>query len=217
MKIKLTTDIMYKILGGEERCVREEIPVSKFCATYNWYAPDFKLDNDLQMAAFLAQVLTETGNLKHFSENLNYSAKRLMEVWPKKFNNPTLARVYANDPQMIANFVYANRMGNGSPGSGDGYRYRGRGCIMLTGKTNYAVCLLYLERAYKMSLLPCDIEKFPAALISAMWFWQYVDMYKYAASGMINTITTKVTGGAAQPERVKLYNRIRQILETEVK
>ena len=216
MKIKLTTDILYKILGGEERCIREEIPVAKFCATYNWYAPDFGLDNDLQMAAFLAQVLYETGNLKHFSENLNYSAKRLMEVWPKRFT-PTLAQEYENDPQKIANYVYANRMGNGGENTGDGYRYRGRGCIMLTGKTNYTVCLLYLEKTYKMSLLPCDIEKFPAALISAMWFWQYVDMYNYAASGMINTITTRVTGGAAQPERARLYNRILQILENAVK
>lgn len=216
MKIKLTTDILYKILGGEERCVREEIPVSKFCATYNWYAPDFGLDNDLQMAAFLAQVLSETGNLKHFSENLNYSARRLMEVWPKRFT-PSLAQEYEHDAQKIANYVYANRMGNGGENTGDGFRYRGRGCIMLTGKTNYTVCLLYLERAYKMSLLPCDIEKFPAALISAMWFWQYVDMYNYAASGMINTITTRVTGGAAQPERARLYNRILQILENAVK
>ncbi|MCD0159737.1 glycoside hydrolase family 19 protein [Deinococcus sp. 6YEL10] len=87
-----------------------------------------------RMAHFLSQLLHESG-LRPVSENLNYSATRLMQVWPSRFT-PALAQSCARKPERIANVVYAGRMGNDAPG--DGYRYRGRGYIQLTGKYNYA-------------------------------------------------------------------------------
>ena len=89
------------------------------------------------LAQFMAQLDHESGGFKTVEENLRYSAKRLMEIFPKYYKDPAIAEQEANQPQAIANRVYANRMGNGPPESGDGYRYRGRGLIQLTGKDNY--------------------------------------------------------------------------------
>lgn len=101
---------------------------------------EFGITTLRQRADFLANVGHETGNLNAFEENLNYSAERLMVVWPKRF--PTLAATsgYARNPSALANKVYANRMGNGDEKSGDGYRCRGAGALQLTGKDNYAAC-----------------------------------------------------------------------------
>lgn len=89
------------------------------------------------LAQFLAQIDHESGHFKRLEENLNYSAKRLMEIFPKYYKDPALAEAEQRNPQLIANRVYGGRMGNGPPESGDGYRYRGRGLIQLTGKDNY--------------------------------------------------------------------------------
>ncbi|MGE5155497.1 MAG: glycoside hydrolase family 19 protein, partial [Bdellovibrio bacteriovorus] len=90
-----------------------------------------------RIAHFLAQVAHESMRLKTVSENLNYSADRLLQVFPRYFRDPALLASYARRPERIANRVYANRMGNGGEASGDGYRFRGRGLIQLTGKNNY--------------------------------------------------------------------------------
>lgn len=89
------------------------------------------------LAQFMGQLDHESGGFKSVEENLRYSAKRLMEVFPKYYKDPAIAEAEANQPQLIANRVYGGRMGNGPPESGDGYKYRGRGLIQLTGKDNY--------------------------------------------------------------------------------
>jgi putative chitinase len=89
------------------------------------------------LAQFLAQIDHESGHFKRLEENLSYSAKRLMEIFPKYYKDPALAEAEQRNPQLIANRVYGGRMGNGGPETGDGYRYRGRGLIQLTGKDNY--------------------------------------------------------------------------------
>lgn len=91
---------------------------------------------DLEMDDFLGQVLHESAGLTRFTENLNYSPERLCQVWPERFPTLADARPYANNPEALANRVYGGRMGNTEPG--DGWRYRGRGPIQLTGKSNYA-------------------------------------------------------------------------------
>src|SRR5690606_24759483 len=90
-----------------------------------------------EAAHFLGQCYHETGGFKTFEENLNYSAQRLLQVFPKYFPNSIVANSYAFKPKLIANRVYANRMGNGDEASGEGWKYRGRGAIQLTGKQNY--------------------------------------------------------------------------------
>ena len=97
----------------------------------------FNIDTPERLAAFLAQVGHESGSLARVVENLNYGADGLLRTWPSRFDRATAAAL-ARKPEAIANLVYANRMGNGSPESGDGWRYRGRGLIQLTGRANYA-------------------------------------------------------------------------------
>ena len=123
--------------------------LAEFCSQFNFYAIDFGLDNELRAAAFLAQVFSETGYLQSLEENLNYSAERIMQVWPKRFDS-TRAAACANNPERLANTVYADRLGNGNYLSGDGFRYRGRGCLMLTGRSNYEQFLLDANRMYQM-------------------------------------------------------------------
>jgi putative chitinase len=99
-------------------------------------ADRFEITSNLRLAHFLAQCAVESGNFKTVSENLNYTAKRLIQIFPKKFTEVE-ANTYGGKPEKIGNRVYANIIGNGDETSGDGYRYRGRGYIQLTGKSNY--------------------------------------------------------------------------------
>ena len=101
---------------------------------------EFEINTPLREAAFLAQTAHESQNFTRLVENLNYSAKRLTQVWPKRFPTLDKAQPYANNPEKLANFTYANRNGNGSEASGDGWKYRGRGFIQITGRANYKAC-----------------------------------------------------------------------------
>jgi putative chitinase len=97
----------------------------------------YEINTPHRIAAFLAQLAVESGELNRMEENLNYSAKGLMKTWPKRFPTVQKAEEYAKKPEKIANHVYADRLGNGDEASGDGWRYRGRGLIQLTGRGNY--------------------------------------------------------------------------------
>ena len=176
--------------------------LAEFCSQFNFYAIDFGLDNELRAAAFLAQVVSETGYLQSLEENLNYSAERIMQVWPKRFNRER-AVACAHNPERLANTVYADRLGNGNYLSGDGFRYRGRGCLMLTGKSNYEQFLLDANRMYQMDVKADEIAKYPAAILSAMWFWKKHQLNRYADMGNIDAITKVITGSLADAENRK--------------
>ena len=100
-------------------------------------APKYGITTNLRLAHFLAQCAHESGSFRAVSENLNYSASGLLKIFPGYFKTAQEAKLFANKPELIANRVYASRMGNGDTASGDGWRYRGRGYIQLTGKQNY--------------------------------------------------------------------------------
>ena len=106
--------------------------------------PQYNITDIARTAAFMAQCAHESGGFTMLSENLNYSAQGLMGVFKKYFPTAELANAYARQPEKIANRVYANRMGNGPEESGDGYKFRGRGLIQLTGKDNYRRCSQFL-------------------------------------------------------------------------
>jgi len=156
----------------------------------------FKINTPLRLAHFLAQCAHESGNFKATVENLNYSAKSLRAVFGKYFPDDTTAKLYERKPEKIANIVYANRMGNGDKASGEGWKYRGRGYIQLTGKTNYS--------AFDKSV-PEDIlanpelvaTKYP--LLSAAWFWNSRNLNTLADNGksdaVVTQITKKINGG----------------------
>ena len=102
-------------------------------AALNPAMSDFDITTPPRTAAFLSQIAYESGEFNHLLENLNYSAQRLVQVWPSRFPTLPVAIPYAGDPEKLANFIYANRLGNGPPASGDGWKYRGRGLIQLDG------------------------------------------------------------------------------------
>jgi putative chitinase len=169
--------------------------------------------NTLQrQAMFLAQLAHESGNFKHVSENLNYSAEALRRVFKKYFPTDDLALMYARQPEKIANRVYANRMGNGEESSGDGWKYRGRGLIQLTGKDNYAAFSL---KANNNALLEPDLVAQPElAAESAGWFWDANDLNKLSDTGDVRAATRRINGGFnGLADREAKYNKLIILLD----
>ena len=151
----------------------------------------YGLTTKLRIAHFMAQIEHESG-LKPISENLNYSASGLIRVFRKYFTD-IQAIQYANQPQKIANRVYANRMGNGNESSGEGWKYRGRGFIQITGKINYH----QLANDTDLDCLknPDLLLEEANAMISALWFWNKHGLNKLADKDDLKGITKKINGG----------------------
>ena len=157
--------------------------------------PKYEINTNRRVAAFLAQCGHESGGWRTFSENLNYSAKALDAVFGKYFKRAGRdAEDYARQPEKIANVVYANRMDNGDTASGDGWRYRGRGPIQLTGKHNYAKFSddMDVDAVNNPDMVSEDKE---VALLSAIWYWNSNKLNRYADSGDIKTLTKRINGG----------------------
>ena len=172
----------------------------------------FEIDNEKRIAAFLAQTSHESMNYTRVIENLNYRWTSLRRVFPKYFPNDSLAKKYAHDQRAIANRVYANRMGNGPESSGDGWRYRGRGLIQLTGKYNYKKFGDSL--GISLSEVPDFLETFDGAVISACWYWENKDLNYYADNDDIKSITKLINGGyIGLEDRIRKYSNILEILE----
>ena len=153
----------------------------------------FEINTDLRRAHFLAQCLHESQMLTRLSENLNYSAEGLLKVFPKYFTRQNVL-LYKNNPEAIANHIYANRMGNGSEQSGEGFKYRGRGIIQLTGKDNYRAAGLGLELDLlnQPELLSTSKRN---ACDAAGWFWQSRGLNALADKDDILSITKRINGG----------------------
>ncbi|MBJ2181457.1 glycoside hydrolase family 19 protein [Pseudomonas veronii] len=159
-------------------------------------------------AAFIAQVGHESGQLTRLVENLNYSADGLMKTWPSRFDL-VRATACARKPEQIANVVYACRMGNAAPG--DGWKYRGRGPIQVTGKANYAAC----GEALGLDLInhPELLEKPQYAAMSAAWFWSANGLNTLADAGDLTKITRRINGGlTGQADRQALYDKALKVL-----
>jgi len=146
-----------------------------------------------RQAMFLSQLAHESGNFQFTSENLNYSADALRRVFGKYFPTDAEAQRYARQPERIANRVYANRMGNGSETSGDGWKYRGRGLMQLTGKDNYAA----FARDNNNNALqnPDDVADPEMAVESAGWFWATNRLNQLADTGDVKAVRRRVNGG----------------------
>lgn len=151
----------------------------------------YDINTPKRQAAFIGQCAHESNNFKTLEENLNYSVEGLMRTWPSRFPEDTIAKQFARNPQKIANKVYAGRMGNSQ--EGDGWAFRGRGLIQLTGHDNYAAFA-------KASGLDCvrnpDLILEPDnACLSAGWFWNRKGLNSLADIGDIVTITKRINGG----------------------
>lgn len=185
-----------------------------FVRTFNEWNDQFQINTPARVAHFLSQVMHESGGLHHVEENLNYSADGLLKTWPKRFTAETAAG-YARQPERIANKVYANRMGNGTEASGDGWKYRGRGFIQLTGKSNYQA---YASSEFCRGDLmrhPEWLAQSPGNLKSAMWFWQKNGLNELSDADdggrigetVVERITKRVNGGLLGIATRKLYYR----------
>ncbi|MBP6304185.1 MAG: glycoside hydrolase family 19 protein [Bacteroidia bacterium] len=155
--------------------------------------PKFGIDTLLRKAHFLAQLAHESGALQYSQENLNYSAQGLRSVFGKYFPTIEIANAYAKKPEKIANRVYADRMGNGNEASGDGWKFRGRGLIQLTGKENY-------QKFSQENGIDCvknpDLLLQPEwALTSACWFWKKKNLNEFADKDDLIMITKRINGG----------------------
>ena len=166
---------------------------------------EFEIHTPKQSAMFVAQILHESARLTAVKENLNYSEQGLVTTFGNYFDR-NIAKKYARQPEKIANRVYANRMGNGPESSGDGWRYRGRGLIQVTGKANYQDCGEHL--GIDLVKKPEYLETPIGASRSAAWFWWSRNLNRSAESGDIKTNTRIINGGLnGYDDRVALYSR----------
>lgn len=193
--------------------------VTEFVAVFNEYAERFGINTLARVTHFVCQVSHESGGFKYVEENLNYSSDALLRTFPKYFNAANVSQ-YARQPEKIANRVYANRMGNGDEASGDGWKYRGRGFIQLTGKAQFAA---YQNSGFCVGNLvahPEWLAKAPGHTKSAMWFWYANNLNALAdtdrgdglmGENIVRLITKKVNGGTnGLSNRLYLYRRFRK-------
>ena len=160
---------------------------------------------DYALPMWLAQLAHESAMFERMVESLNYTkAAQIRRTWPKRFANNSAAVAFVSKPERLANFVYADRIGNGDAASGDGWKYRGRGLIQITGKDNYrdageALGLPLLEE-------PELLEDLVHAADAAGWFWKSHGLNRFASN--INDCTRAINGGLnGLPDRMRLYNR----------
>ena len=160
-------------------------------------AAHYKLSPN-RAAHFFAQCAHESGNFKAFSENLNYGAKGLRGIFGKYFPTDALARAYERKPAKIANRVYANRMGNGDEASGEGFAYKGRGPLQLTGKSNYRAFGKYIGREQEILENP-DLVATELGFESALWFFDANKLWSICDQGIndaaILALTKRINGG----------------------
>ena len=176
--------------------------------------PEYEINTPQRIAAFIAQCAHESGGFMVLKENLNYKAATLRKIFPKYFPTDAMAAEYAAKPnkqEAIANLVYANRMGNGGPETGDGYRYCGRGLIQLTGKSNYSWFAASLD-------IPVEeaaeyLQTFEGAAQSACWFWETNNLNRFADVGDIKGLTKAINGGyIGLEDRIKHYEHALHVL-----
>jgi len=174
----------------------------------------FELNTPLRLAHFLAQTGHESGGFKATTENLNYGAKGLLTIFKKYFPTEAKAKEYERKPEKIANLVYGSRMGNGPEASGEGFKFRGRGYIQLTGKDNYKA----FDAVVADDILANpDLVSTKYALLSAAWFFHKNGLHKIADEGATDAVVTKVTkrvngGTIGLADRIKHFKEYYSLL-----
>ncbi len=171
----------------------------------------FDISTPIRQASFIGQCGHECGNFKVLEENLNYRAETLMKLWKSRFPTIEVANEYARNPKKIANKVYASRMGNRDEASGDGYRFRGRGCIQLTGHANYFHAGNACGEDFVMNP---DLVATPRyAAMTAGWFWNTHKLNQYADGSDFLMMTKKINGGTiGLQDRINHINHALEVL-----
>lgn len=170
----------------------------------------YDINTKERIAGFLSQCIHESANFTRIEENLNYSSEGLAKTFPKYFKNGS-EQFYNRKPEAIANVVYANRMGNGNTQSGDGWRYRGRGLIQLTGKDNYAMFAKALNKTLEQTVEYLKTKE--GALESACWFWKTHNLNAAADAKDVVAMTKIINGGKhGLQERQQYFVHALQVL-----
>ena len=179
-----------------------DIPLNQVFVKYDIGTPK-------RQAAFIGQCAVESANFTRLQENLNYSAQRLTQVWPSRFPNINMAEAYAHNPEKLADFVYAGRMGNLQ--DGDGWKFHGRGLIQLTGRENYANC----GSGVGVDLIDNpDLLLTPKyAVLSAGWYWNKKGLNALADTQEYGAMTRRINGGlTGLDERIAKITKALQVL-----
>lgn len=173
---------------------------------------EFEIATPARAAAFLAQLAHESAELRRLCENLNYSAEVLRKTWPRRFT-PEQANEFAYRPERIANHVYANRMGNGDESSGDGWKYRGRGPIQITGREGYRNTSRALYGDDRLVDNPEPLASIVVGARAAAWWWKTHGLNTLADTGKFDAITKAINGGmTGQKERLEYWARAKTTL-----
>lgn len=171
----------------------------------------FDISTPIRQASFIGQCGHECANFKVLEENLNYRAETLMKLWKSRFPTIEIANEYARNPKKIANKVYSSRMGNRDEASGDGYRFRGRGCIQLTGHANYFHAGQACGEDFVMQ--PDLVATPKYAAMTAGWFWNTHKINQFADRQDFTLMTKKINGGTiGLDDRIKHINHALDIL-----
>lgn len=211
----ITEDKLLSVIGAAfPMCKNKEAWASAIIPALDKY----KINTAPRIASFLGQIAHESGQFNTLQENLYYTAPRLMKVWPKRFPDLATAQRYEKNAPKLGNYVYANRIGNGPESSGDGFRYRGRGLIQLTGRSNY----LSASSNIGIDLLndPDKLLEPRYAALSAAWFWASHGLNELADDETddndledFTAITKIINGGTAGlHERLKLTRAAEMVL-----
>lgn len=174
----------------------------------------FQVNTPLRLAHFLAQAGHESGGFRAVNENLNYGAKGLLGLFKKYFPTEEKAKLYERKPEKIANLIYGGRMGNGPEASGEGFKYRGRGYIQLTGKDNYKA----FDATVPENILESpDLVATKYPLLSAAWFWNSRKLNALADQGATDAVVTKITklvngGNIGLADRIKHFKEYYSLL-----
>lgn len=198
----------------KDQLIEFEPKIASYADRILTQAVKYGLINELRMAHFLAQVCHESAHFTRTEENLNYSANGLLKTWPSRFNKETAAK-YARQPEAIANFVYANRMGNRNEASGDGWKFRGRGLLQCTGMDNYDGASQFLYQDARLLKTPNILARGDGAVDSALWFWDLKYLNKMADNDDIVAVTKKINGGTnGLNDRIALLKKAKEALKS---
>jgi putative chitinase len=175
------------------KCLSRNKSIDALYEAFSTVLPKYEITSVERVAAFLAQCGHESADFTVLKENLNYSAEGLSKVFPKRFPSVAAAQPYNRNPEKIANKIYADRMGNGPEASGEGYKFRGRGAIQLTGKENYSKFAASVDKSLDEAVAYC--ETLEGAIESACWFWSTNKLNALADATDIVALTKRINGG----------------------
>jgi putative chitinase len=201
----VTTEQLRKILPYNRN-------IEALSEALNTVLPKHNIDTKLRVAGFLGQCAVESAEFNTLQENLNYGPQSLMKTWPRLFLSVDVANQYAHQPEKIANYVYANKLGNGNTESGDGWRFRGRGAIQITGRNGYQSFADYTGMTIDDVVDYC--ETLEGAVESGCYYWEKNNINLAADNDNIERMTKLVNGPAMLhlQDRANYYEKAKSIL-----